>query len=65
MSEEINADYVRAKFLIHHKNVVESLVQNDNDLTEQIDTWKEMKVVEEKLCLLKWKISGKRRHQLF
>ena len=39
MSQEMNADYVRSKFLDSHKNVVESLIKNDNDLTEHIDTW--------------------------
>ena len=39
MSQEMNADYVRSKFLDSHKNVVESLMKNDNDLTEHIDTW--------------------------
>ena len=36
VSQEMNTDYVRSKFLDSHKNVVESLVKNDHDLTNTL-----------------------------
>ena len=37
---EMNADYVRSKFLSSHKNVLKSLLKIDENLTEEIDSWK-------------------------
>ncbi len=36
---EMNADYVRSKFLSGHKKVIKSLLKIDGNLIEEIDSW--------------------------